>query len=65
MRNNRYITDLKYETKRTLDSMQRKLDKLSYKWGEVDFFIISEFDEIKEKLSEIVKEIDGIDAKTH
>jgi len=65
MRKNKYVTDLKYNTKRQVRSMKRKVEAMAYKWGDIDFFIVSQYDEILDKLKEIEAEISGVDPKTH
>lgn len=64
-RKNRYVTDLKYESKRSLKSAKGKLEQIAAKWGDVDMFIGGEIDQLIGKIDEIVEEIHGIDPKTH
>ena len=65
MRKNRHITDMKYNTKRRLESIKGKLESISAYWGDVDFFISSSLDQLLSQIDEIKDEIDGIDVSTH
>lgn len=64
-RKNKHITDLKYETKRRLDSLERKAREIMYQWYGIDFVIEQEFEELIGKINEIREEVAGIDTKTH
>lgn len=65
MRKNKHITDLKYDTKRQLDSLERKARSIMWKWDQIDFVIEQEFEELLAKIDEIRGEVAGIDTKTH
>ena len=68
MRKNRHITDLKYTSKRKLESIKRKLEGLAVEWGDTDMFVASKIEShggLMSQIDEIISEIDGIDPKTH
>ncbi len=64
-RKNSHVTDLKYNTKRRIEALERSIESISAQWGDVDFFIASELEQILNKLSEIKTDVHGVDAKSH
>lgn len=64
-RKNRHITDLKYDSRRQIESIKGKVERLAVKWGDVDFFIEQQLEDILGKLDEIQEEIKGVDVKNH
>ncbi len=64
-RKNRRITDLKYDSKRQIDSLKARTEALAAKWGDVDMFIAAEIEEVLGRFDEIKAEIDGVDPNTH
>ena len=65
MRNNRPVTDLKWNTKKRLKSAKSKLEETAAQWGDVDFFIMSRIEGILNDIDEIITEVDGVDVKSH
>ena len=64
-RKNRHITDLKYDSKRQIESLKRKTEALAVKWGGNDFLIESQLEQILDRFDEIIEDINGIDPNTH
>lgn len=65
MRANKFVTDLKWSTKKRLKSMRSKAEKIGADWGDTDFFIQGRLDELIANIDEILEEVDGVDARTH
>ena len=61
-KNSRY-TDLKWNSKKRLKSARKKMEQLSYNWGDLDFYVVEQIDDVIAKIDEIEKEIDGINPK--
>lgn len=61
-KNSRY-TDFKWNSKKRLKSARKKMEQLSYNWGELDFYVVEQIDDVIAKIDEIEKEIDGINPK--
>ena len=39
------------------------MEQLSYNWGDLDFYVVEQIDDVIAKIDEIEKEIDGINPK--
>lgn len=65
MRKNKPVTDLKYNTKRRILSVERKIREIAAQWDDVDFFIVGRCEEILARIDEIKAEISGVDVSTH
>lgn len=61
-KNSRY-TDLKWNSKKRLKSARKKMEQLSYNWGDLDFYVVEQIDDVIAKIDEIEKEINGINPK--
>ncbi len=64
-RKNRYVTDLKYDSRRQIDSVKGKIEGIAAKWGDVDFFIMTQLEDILGELDEIKEQIKGLDVSNH
>lgn len=64
-RNNRHITDLKWNTKKRLSSFRDKAEQMSVQWGDVNLFIAQKLEDIIGTIDEIAEEVNGVDAKSH
>jgi len=54
---NRFIYDLRRNTKRSLNSAKDRMAKISLQWADEDNYIASMFDEVINQLEEIESEI--------
>lgn len=57
------VTNLKWNTKKNLKSMRRKLEHIAWLWGDTDYLIVGDMDDMIAKIDEVLENIDSMDPR--